>query len=208
MNAIDLSQLNVNFNGKQVLKNISLSVKDGDKLHIYGSNGAGKSTLLRCLVALLTPTSGEIRIYSKKPEFALNKVGYLSANAESLFSRLSGEENIRLMSELIGQTSEQHPFKRTFESDELFKQLLNTPFHQCSSGMKRYLLFYLSLMQNPDLLIMDEPFMGMAPALKEKLINFMQDQLSSKTILVVSHDHQLAPSFFHNKIELKDGGLC
>lgn len=177
------------------LKGVSLEIREGETVTLIGANGAGKSTTLRCISGLLVPRSGEILlrgrpIHGKKPyEIASLGIGH-SPEGRRIFPQLSVEENL-----IIGAYLERDPAvvaRRKKEVYELFPRLAERHRQNggtLSGGEQQMLAIGRALMQDPALLLLDEPTLGLAPVLVELLFETLQTlRAAGKTILLVEQN--------------------
>ncbi|HIT91285.1 MAG TPA: ABC transporter ATP-binding protein [Candidatus Merdenecus merdavium] len=177
--------------GKQVgVNNLSIHVRKGKIYGLLGRNGAGKTTTMKMLLGLLTPTSGEVKIWGKdikdhKKEL-LPKIGSL-IETPGFYSNLTGVENLNIFADLRNmkdksQVKDAMDFVGLPYND---KKL----FSQYSLGMKQRLAIALAMMHNPELLILDEPTNGLDPIGISEMRKFIKDlcEKQGKTILISSH---------------------
>ena len=157
------------YNGRKVVKNVSISVSQGEIVGLLGPNGAGKTTSFYMIVGMVRPDSGHIFLddveMTEKPMFRRARlgVGYLPQEA-SIFRKLSVQNNIMAILETQN-------YKRS-ERKERLEQLLEefkithirkTKAMSCSGGERRRLEIARALAANPDFLLLDEPFAGIDP---------------------------------------------
>jgi lipopolysaccharide transport system ATP-binding protein len=165
------------------LKNISLEIKQGDRLGIIGKNGAGKSTLLKILSRITTPTEGTIKIKGK--------VASLLEVGTGFHGELTGRENIYLNGAILGMR------KRRIDEkiDEIIafsgiEQHIDTPVKRYSSGMYVRLAFAVAAHLDSDILIADEVLAVGDAEFQKKALGKMQDLSTGegRTVLFVSHN--------------------
>lgn len=196
------------------LKGVSMEVREGETVTLIGSNGAGKSTTLRCISGLLTPRSGEILlrgkpIQGKKPyEIAALGIGH-APEGRRIFPQLTVEENLA-----IGAFLERDPAvvaRRKKEVYELFPRLAERQRQHggtLSGGEQQMLAIGRALMQNPALLLLDEPTLGLAPVLVELLFETLQTlRAAGKTILLVEQNAWHALQIAQRAYVLQTGEL-
>jgi ABC-2 type transport system ATP-binding protein len=178
------------YNGKEVVSNVSMSIKKGEIYGFLGPNGAGKTTIMKMMTNLVKPTSGEIEIFGEKLtdtsyEF-LKRLGTI-IEYPVFYERLSGRENLELHCEYMGY----HDKKAIDKALELvnLKNINNKPVKEFSLGMKQRLGIARAITTKPELLILDEPINGLDPVGIKELRNLFK-MLSKEygiTILLSSH---------------------
>lgn len=190
MNIIEAKNLYYKYSQKQlVLDNISMNVPEGSLYGFLGPNGAGKTTTLKLILGLLKKQKGEIKIFSKNFESArteiLEKVGNL-IEAPSIYSHLNAKENL-----LVYQKLYNCPKSRINEvlNSVSLSNTGNKKAGNFSLGMKQKLGIAISLLNNPPLLILDEPTNGLDPngiiEMRDLLQSLNKEQ--GTTILISSH---------------------
>lgn len=187
--ALRTISLTKQYGQRLAVNNLSLEVKQGEIFGFLGPNGAGKTTTIRMALNLISPTSGSVEILGKnvatQGAHVLPRVGAL-IETPALYLYLSGRNNLRTIGSALGGV----PEKRIDAVLELVglagrqKDRVKT----YSLGMKQRLGVAIALLQNPDLLILDEPTNGMDPAGIVEMRDLMH-QLSAagKTIFISSH---------------------
>ncbi len=185
MNAIEIRNLRKHFGKVKALDGISFEVGEGEVFGFLGPNGAGKTTTIRIMMDFLRPTEGEIKLLGKDAKEdsveLKQKIGYLSPE-DRLYKGWTGQEHVDFIRSAKGNSH---------QADELAKDLeldLSRKVWQLSTGNKQKLSLVLAMMSDPDLLIMDEPTLGLDPILSEKIYQ-MLDALGhqGKTIFMSSH---------------------
>jgi branched-chain amino acid transport system ATP-binding protein len=164
-----------------ILRNLSLSVREGEVVCLLGRNGAGKSSIIKSIMGLYQAKSGKIwfkdRDLSKSStrERVLAGIGYSPDDAR-VFTELSVEENLLLATWVTGKTSTQTVF--TFEKIKSIFPALNKFFHRkgmhLSGGEKKMVSISRALALNPSLILLDEAFEGLAPLVVTHFIKALQ----------------------------------
>jgi branched-chain amino acid transport system ATP-binding protein len=191
---LTIKDLNVFYGGIHALKGVSIAVNKGEIVTIIGSNGAGKSTLLNSISGLLKPKSGEIIYKSEKilptPHKIVKKGICQVPEGRLIFANLSVKDNLNLGAYLrkdhkgIAEDLEKvyTLFPRLKERE---KQISGT----MSGGEQQMLAMGRGLMSNPEIILLDEPSLGLAPILVQTIFEIILDiQKMGKTILLVEQN--------------------
>ena len=174
---ITADNLSYKINEKKLFKNITFSLSKGECIHIKGSNGSGKSTLLRIILGITNPTKGNINNGVNK------NISYLG-HKNALKSYLSVEDNILLMG-----LSAHKELKRYLEMLSL-KDLSDIKVANLSYGQQKKLALLRIFLSNSDLIVLDEPFVGLDIENQNILTDFLKNQLQNeKGIIFTSHIH-------------------
>ena len=172
------------------LRGVSASFEAGRLYGILGDNGAGKTTLLRILAGLVPPTRGEISILGKKnPREVCREFGYM-AHPSLLYDEMTGMENLCYFARLYGLEDESR-CAQVIAAVGL-DPALQRPVGQYSQGMRQRMSLARALLNDPRILLLDEPFSNVdIRSAREmvKLLGGMRDQ--GKTIFVVTHQASL-----------------
>lgn len=189
--AITLSAVEKRFKHKQVIAPLSLEVPTGQLIGLLGPSGCGKTTLIKLIMGMLKPDQGSIQVfnYTVPHKQLLMDIGYM-AQSDALYTDLTGAENLNLFAKLYGLSKQERSNRVEYTTKLVhLTQDLNEKVIYYSGGMKRRLLLAIALIQNPKLLILDEPTVGIDPVLKkeiwQELIRLKEKE--HKTILVTTH---------------------
>ena len=174
--------------GERVLfEDVSWHVKKQDRIGLSGPNGSGKTTLIRLLTGLAHATAGEARILGTRMPSRpmLGRIGYMP-QAEALYPELSVGENIGFFARLLGAVSID-AIGRALDLVEL-NDRRGTPAMHLSGGQRRRLSLACTLVHEPPVLFLDEPTVGVDPALRVQFwTHFRRLAAAGTTILVASH---------------------
>jgi ABC-2 type transport system ATP-binding protein len=181
-----IDHLQKSYGNVQAVKGISMQVQRGEIFGFLGPNGAGKTTTIRCMLDVIRPTSGTIRILgldAQLDKIALHRyIGYLPGDVRlpgnmtgkqviNYFSRLQGLEPV-LLKELVAR----------------FDVEMKRPIKGYSKGMRQKIGIVLAFMCDPEVLILDEPTSGLDPLLSRSFNEFLlEEQARGKTIFMSSH---------------------
>ena len=189
--AISIKSLEKRFQHKQVIAPLSLDVPKGQLMGLLGPSGCGKTTLIKMIMGMLKPDSGTIQVLdlTVPHKQLLNDIGYM-AQSDALYTDLTGEENLHFFAKLYS-LSKPERIERVAYAARLVRLTddLQLKVENYSGGMKRRLSLAIALIQNPKLLILDEPTVGIDPVLKKEIwqeLIRLKDQ-EQKTILVTTH---------------------
>lgn len=186
MQAIEIKNLKKYFGKVQAVNNISFSVAQGEIFGFLGPNGAGKTTTIRCLMDFIHPDSGEIKILgsdSHRDSVAIKeKIGFLSGDVR-LYENYTGLDHIHYLEQIHQKTSIARDLAKKLDFN------LKTKFRTLSSGNKQKMALILALMNQPELIILDEPTTGLDPILQNTVYNILEDfKAQGSTIFMSSHN--------------------
>ncbi len=186
---IETKDLNKKFQSKQVLDHININIPKGSIFGLLGPNGAGKTTFIRLLTKIIEPDSGEILFEGKPLSMSdVYQMGYLPEE-RGLYKKMGVEEQLLFFASLknIPNNQAKKAIKNWAEKFDLGK-LLKKPAEELSKGMQQKVQLMASLLHNPKLLILDEPFSGFDPIhaqlLQEEIIALKEQGTS---IVLSSH---------------------
>ena len=190
---LEVSNLSKSFGNVEALKNLNFKAEDGKIFGIIGRNGAGKSTTFRLILKIIEPTNGEILYNGEKiNEKILDKIGYLPEEG-SLISTYTVLELCEYYGALKLVSPEQIRERLVMWLEEFnIKEFMNRKIKDLSKGNRQKIQFIISVLHNPELLILDEPFSGLDPISVEELKKaILKLKSEGKTIIFSSHrmDH-------------------
>ena len=185
--AVEAAGLRKSFGPIQAVDGIDLALTPGRIYGLLGPNGSGKTTLIRLLTGLARATKGEARILGTPmpSREALARIGYMP-QSEAIYPDLSVLENLRFFAALQGARGRE-PIDRVLDLVELADRK-GSPALQLSGGLRRRLSLACSLVHEPPVLFLDEPTVGVDPALRVQFwTHFRRLADGGTTILVASH---------------------
>ncbi|WP_414051170.1 ABC transporter ATP-binding protein [Macrococcus animalis] len=190
MSKIVVSQISKSFNQHKVLKDISFSVEKGEIIGIIGASGSGKTTLIQCMLGILKSDQGTVTIndYFMPNIEALQNIGYM-AQSDALYEDMTGLEHLKFFGHIyqIKKTALTEAITHVANITELTPHLRKRVANY-SGGMKRRLSLAISLLHNPELIILDEPTVGIDPILKRKIWQSFNDlNHNGTTIIITTH---------------------
>lgn len=212
MDIIKIKDIRKEYGKTVALKKINLGVESGSIVSILGSNGAGKSTLIKLLCGLLKPTSGSLSIdglqYSESPDSIKKKLGYVPEESAMyldvtvmdyliFFARIYKIEHKKALAII-------KDYAARLELEDAFDKRLS----ELSKGMRRKVLMIRSLINDPSVLIFDEPASGLDPQTSHTILSFMEElKAKGKTIFFSSHNLGHVEQIAERIIILKDGEI-
>jgi ABC-2 type transport system ATP-binding protein len=182
--AIATKHLAVTLEDQRILQGVSLKIGEGQVTGLLGPSGAGKTTLLRTLVGLQLPTSGEVEVlgYIAGSKELRSKIGYVT-QAPSVYPDLTVTENLNYFATMVGTNRAQ--VARVLDDVRLGKQASQL-VKSLSGGQRARVSLAVALLGQPELLILDEPTVGLDPVLRQELWDQFHDLAKSGVTLVVS----------------------
>ena len=211
---LELKNIDLYYEGIHALKNLSLEVKKGEIVTLIGANGAGKTSTLRAISGLQPYKNGTI-VYNGKDikKVSVNKIVSLGLShvpeGRKIFSNLTVYENLLLGAYLRKDTKEiqkdlEDIFLKFPRLKERKKQLAGT----LSGGEQQMLAIGRALMNRPDMLILDEPSMGLAPIIVKEIFNIIVEiNKGGTTILLVEQNANMALSIANRAYVLENGHI-
>lgn len=172
-----VDKVDAGYGAAQVLKGVSIEVGQGEVVALLGPNGAGKSTLMGCVLGLVNPTSGDILIEGQsvrsEPTYRIIKRGVaLVPEGRRIFGPFTVRDNLRMGSLRLNEVAGHRFADQLDYVYTLFPRLKERAGQQAgtlSGGEQQMLSIGRSLMSNPRLLLLDEPFLGLAPKIVEEI---------------------------------------
>lgn len=185
----------------KAVNNVSLTIHDTEVVGFLGSNGAGKTTLVKMISNLISPTSGSITLNGedvhKNDAIAQKHIGTMLEGARNVYNFLSIEDNITYF-HLLNQLDKTEIEQRFRELLDIFS--LNDKRHEIvsrlSRGMQQKVAIMVSVLKDPEILILDEPTLGLDISSQIKMRDFLKDlsRYRKKTLIICTHDVALAES--------------
>lgn len=199
---------------KRAVDNISFEIESGEMVGYIGSNGAGKSTTIKMLTGILTPTSGEIRVFGKNPvknrKSNASKMGVVFGQRSQLLWDLP----VRDTFELFKMMYRMDPTEFIKQRDRLIEMLdmqdfLNQAVRQLSLGQRMRANLAMCFLYKPEVVYLDEPTIGLDVLVKEKIRTFLRsiNKEQGTTILLTTHDTQDIEEIAERIILIDEGRL-
>ena len=207
---LTIENLEYSYGKIKALNGISATVNTGEIVSIVGANGAGKSTLMRCIAGLLKPKSGEI-LYDGKPlphtphEVVAREIS-LVPEGRWIFPNLSVEENLLMGGYLVKDRSA--GIKRSFEMFPRLEERRHQRAGTLSGGEQQMLAMGRALMSNPEMIVMDEPSMGLSPIYVNEIFNIIEKiHETGVTVLLVEQNANKALAIADRAYVLETGKI-
>lgn len=206
---LEVNNLVSGYGKTQIVKNITINIKEGEFITILGANGAGKTTLLMTISGIIKPIAGDIKFMGKEinklPPHSIIKLGLAQVPQDRLiFSEMTVLENLEIGTWGLAKKIRNRDFKllldEVFNFFEILGKRKNQKASTLSGGEQQMLIIGRALMSRPKLLMLDEPSSGLAPILVEQLAsNLLKIRKNGIAILLVEQNTILA-------LELADRG--
>lgn len=181
--AVDVEGLVKQFGRQRALDGVTLRIRRGEVYGLLGPNGAGKTTLIRSLVGLVAPEAGTVSVLGRRmPQLeVLGHVGYMTQQA-ALYPDLSAEENVHFFGAIYGRVDGVRDALEFVDLWDRRKSVVST----LSGGMRTRCSLACALVHKPDLLLLDEPTVGVDPQLRVQLWDRFRKMAAGGTTIVVS----------------------
>lgn len=193
---LELSGVSLQIDGREVLRDVDLRVEANDYLALLGPNGGGKSTLLKVILGLVAPDRGEVRVFGRAPRRAKGRVGYVPQHV-----RFDLDFPIRVIDAVrMGRLASFSPFsarrrrpgdraaaRRALERVEMV-ELAERPIGALSGGQLQRVLIARALVQEPQLLLLDEPTASLDERIGRSIWDLFEELSAEMAVVVVSHD--------------------
>ncbi|MBN2015301.1 ABC transporter ATP-binding protein [Candidatus Dojkabacteria bacterium] len=205
MSIIKVQNLKKYFGPTKAVDGISFEVQKGEILGFLGPNGAGKTTTIRCMIDILRPDFGSIKILgkdSKEQASNLKKdIGFIPADTH-LYDNWTGVEHIQFVRSLHNDVEFPNELIKKLDFDTTKK------VEDLSSGNKQKLELIISMMHKPKVLILDEPTTGLDPILQDVILDVLADEAKKgTTIFMSSHNLPEVERICNRVLILKDGKI-
>ena len=196
MDIIKIKNLTKKFKEKIAVNNINLSIGEGELFALLGTNGAGKTTTIKMVSTLILPTSGEIEVLGydvKKDSMKIREFLNVSPQETAIAPNLSVKENLEFMAGVYKIKDKDEKIKELisiFKLDEVINQKAKT----LSGGWQRKVSIAIALINNPKILFLDEPTLGLDVIARRELWNIIETLKGKVTIILTTHYMEEAES--------------
>ncbi|MBI4973243.1 ABC transporter ATP-binding protein [Candidatus Roizmanbacteria bacterium] len=174
--------------------NVSFSVKEGEVVGFLGPNGAGKTTTIQMLLGITTPTSGTIHYFDKDffkdPQYCLSRINFTSA-FNTLQGRVTVWENLVVFAHLYHVENPLPKIKKLVERFEM-NDLIHKRYWDLSTGQRTRANFIKALLNDPKIILMDEPTASLDPDIADKTLTFIEELRHEHKITILYTSHNMA----------------
>jgi ABC-2 type transport system ATP-binding protein len=208
---IEVNNLTKKFKNALAVNSISFKINKGKIIGLLGPNGCGKSTTIGMMLGLIKPTSGSVIINNQNIEnnrtSLLEKMNFISPYIE-LPKKLTVEENLKVYGRLYGVNNLKEKIYNLMEKLNL-TEFRSRKTGELSSGQKNRVSLAKALVNDPEILLLDEPTASLDPDVGDTIRSFIEDFASNKgtTILLASHNMNEVERLCHEVMMMKDGKI-
>lgn len=209
---VEIKNLSKSYGDKKVVDNLSLNINDGEIYGFIGHNGAGKTTTIKCVIGILSFEEGNIYIdglsIKDKPLECKRKIAYIPDNPD-LYNYMTGIEYLNFIGDVFKVSRQDRvnaidKYAHTFEIEDS----LANPISSYSHGMRQKLAIIAAWLHKPDLIIMDEPFVGLDPKASHDLKMMMRELCDNGgSIFFSTHVLEVAEKLCDKVAIIKEGKL-
>lgn len=214
MAMLEVKDLEVYYGVIKAIKGVSFQVNKGEVIALIGANGAGKTTILHTVTGLLSPKNGSIifegKDITKVPAHKIVSMGMAHVpEGRRVFSQLSVYENLKMGAYTRKDKSEiENALKRVYERFPRLEERKNQMAGTLSGGEQQMLAMGRALMSNPQIILMDEPSMGLSPILVNEIFDIIRAvSESGTTVLLVEQNAKKALSIADRAYVLETGNI-
>jgi len=212
--ALAIENLSVSYGLVPAVNDVSLTVRRGSIVTLIGANGAGKSTIIKAVCGLLKVKSGAIRLFGedivgRSPDLIVRKGLSVVPEGRRLFVDMTLKENLEMGAYTRGEGADlDADYERVFELFPELKNRQGTVVGRFSGGQQQMVAVARALMNGPRLLLLDEPTIGLAPAVVDRIANtIVEISRRGVDILLVEQNAEIALSLAHYGYILENGSI-
>lgn len=210
---LSVRDLHVSYGAIKAVRGISFDIKQGEIVTLIGANGAGKSTTLNTVAGLIRPDSGSIEfkgqsIVGVKSHKVVERGMALCPEGRRVFSQMSVSENLDMGGYTRSDAENRETLQRVYERFPRLRERMGQMAGTLSGGEQQMLAMGRALMSKPDLLMLDEPSMGLAPILVQEIFDIVKElNAAGTTILLVEQNANMALSIADRAYVLEIGAI-
>ena len=210
---LSVRDLHVSYGAIKAVRGISFDIKQGEIVTLIGANGAGKSTTLNTVAGLIRPDSGSIEfkgqsIVGVKSHKVVERGMALCPEGRRVFSQMSVSENLDMGGYTRSDAENRVTLQRVYERFPRLKERMGQMAGTLSGGEQQMLAMGRALMSKPDLLMLDEPSMGLAPLLVQEIVDISKElNAAGTTFLLVEQNANMALSIADRAYVLEIGTI-
>lgn len=192
---LEIKNIKKSFGNKEVLRDVSFSVREGEIVCLLGNNGAGKTTIINCILRMIKADSGtillngrDIRKYTNAEYFS--NVNALLESSVNIYDYLTGRQNIDYFAGLMNMDKKDSGIDKYIQLFGL-EEAIDKPAGEYSRGMQQKLALVIALVSSPQLLLLDEPTLGLDIKSKLSVINTLNEIIKTEKMSVILTTHQM-----------------
>jgi branched-chain amino acid transport system ATP-binding protein len=209
---LEIRDLDVSIQSVEILRGVGLDLPDGEMAGLIGRNGAGKTTLMRTIMGLLGYRRGSIRFQGKDlktvPTYAISRLGFgFMPEDRRLVPELTVEENILIPAWAVGSAEMEKRLEKVYGMIPEVKASAARKAMQLSGGQQKLVALGRALMSGTKLLLLDEPFEGVAPALSKRLVEVVSGLKKEGISMILSESDLQHSSGMLDRIFRIDRGV-
>ena len=219
MKQIEIKNLKFGYNENLILKGVNLDLDQGDFAVISGENGSGKSTLIKLILGELKKDHGSIKLFGIDMEDFKNfdKIGYVPQVNEAIkiafpvsareYVGLNLYKEFSILNTITKKSKSK--IENTFSTLKI-KDLIDRPVNTLSGGQAQRVMIARAMVNNPDILILDEPTVGIDQKSKEDFLDLIVDLNTHHgiSILMITHEMEILGDYVDKVFKLKEGVIC
>lgn len=196
---LSVRNLEVRFGEVRAVRNVGFTARRGETIAVFGANGSGKTTLLKAIAGLVPVEAGRIRLEGEEitplPAHArvARGVQYVSDRARVAL-KMSVRENLEVGGYLKRGSARRESLDRVLRLFPVLREKVALPAGILSGGERQMLVIGRALMGNPSLLLLDEPFLGLALPVRDRIIGILEETLRGKATILFA-EHELGAAF-------------
>ncbi|MGL4763108.1 MAG: ABC transporter ATP-binding protein [Sarcina sp.] len=209
---IEIKNFTKKFGNKVAVNNLGLEIKDGELFSFIGHNGAGKTTTIKAMVGINSIEEGDIKIngvsIKENPLEAKKKFAYIPDNPD-IYEGLTGSQYLNFIADMFEvKTQERNKIIREYAQVFEIDKDLNSLISSYSHGMKQKLVIISALVHSPEVMVLDEPFVGLDPKAALKVKNILRDFCDKGGIVfLTSHVLEVVEKISDRVAIIKDGEI-